>query len=178
MAQDQWWMAPCAAIGGMQGVELQLCFCQDLENPPLVTEQGRQNWDLFLVCGDLPFFSSVFLGFFFFLKSKASTAAAHSASRAGPGSSRASTGQWSRQDIGGAGLPLESCWCGTGDQDSGTWWAALICLWSIPSFTKSSAAACHLRGTEMFLQWPFLFNFFLPALSLWKLLHPVNLGVC
>lgn len=59
-------MAPCAAIGGMQGVELQLCFCQDLENPPLVTEQGRQNWDLFLVCGDLPFFSSVFLGFFFF----------------------------------------------------------------------------------------------------------------
>lgn len=57
-------MAPCAGVGEMQGVELQFYFRQHTENPPLVAEQGRQNWYLFLVCGDLPFFSLVFLGFF------------------------------------------------------------------------------------------------------------------
>lgn len=69
-------MAPCAAAGEMQGVELQFYFCQHIENPPLVTEQGTQNWDFCLVCWDLPFFP---LGFWvFFFKSEAGTEAARS----------------------------------------------------------------------------------------------------
>lgn len=120
----------------------------------------------FLFVEIYPFFRLVF---WVFLKSKAGTAAACSCHQ---GWARLQQGRhrgvvragWC---AGGAELPLESCWCGTGDRDSGPRrCAALLCLWSIPSLA-SSAAACHLGGTEMFLQWPFLFHFFPP----WKLLH-------
>lgn len=95
-------MAPCAAVGEMQGVELQFYFHQHIENPPLVTEQGRQNWELFLVCEDLPFFLFCLVFWVCFLKSKAGTEAARSCQEGWARLKRISTGQWA----GGAELPL------------------------------------------------------------------------
>lgn len=153
----------------MQGVELQFYFCQHVGNPPLVTEQGRQNWGLFLACWDLPFFSPTFF-FFFFCYPKAGSEAVFSCqwgwARLQQGQDRAVVR--AGPCAGGAELPLESCWW-PGQWDKRC--AAFICLWSIPSLANSSVAACHLGGIEMFLKWPFWFPFLLPALFLWKLLH-------
>lgn len=49
-------MAPRAVVWEMWGVQLPLCFRQHIDNLPSVTGPGRQNWGLFLVCGEIPLF--------------------------------------------------------------------------------------------------------------------------
>lgn len=94
------------------------------------------------------------LFFLFFWNPKQALKLVAPTSRAVPGSSRASTGQWSEKDN---VLVVQSClWspAGVGLVTGTVGWEGvqLICLWSIPNLANSSAAACHLGGTEMFLQ--------------------------
>lgn len=99
---DKW--HPVLLLGRLLGVQLQFYFRQHVENPPLVTEQGRQNWGLFLDCWDLPFFLLTF--FFFFFNPKQAVKLLAPASGAGPGCSRAGIGRWSGQ---GRVLVVQSC---------------------------------------------------------------------
>lgn len=101
-------MTPHAVVWEMRAVQLPFCFRQRIDNPPSVTDWGRQNWVLFLFCWEIPLF---FLFFFFCSIQSSGQKPLAPAGGAGLGSSRASAGRW----VGAGSGPCPGCVLGSAE---------------------------------------------------------------